>query len=692
MQKSPANEKGHPVLVIDDEPSQLKTIADILETEELQPICCRTGKEALQACKQYDVIVAILDLRLPDMDGLEVLRELRRQNPEIKVIINTGYASLESAMAAVNEEAYAYVKKMGDVGELLAHVHRAFHAHLTGYSERLEQEVKKRAAELLGVNRELRKEIAERKHAEVALRESEQKYRTLVESTTDAIVSIDSAGDVVSWNKGAQAMFGYTPEEILGKASAILLHERQQEKHSETLRKVRETGSIQRLETVTLAKDGTRFPVEMNLSAIMDDAGMFSGVSAIIRDITERKQAEKERERLEKQLRHAQKMETVGTLAGGIAHDFNNILQAIHGFVEMCLEDVPPGSQTHDDLQEVMKATNRARDLVQQLLTFSRHEIPERRPVRLRLIVREALKLLQATLPSSIEIRRKINRRCGIVRANAGQIHQVVMNLCTNAYQAMGESGGVLEVRLDRVAADAAFRKTHPNLTEKEYVRLTVSDTGQGMSRATLERMFDPFFTTREVDEGTGLGLSVVHGIVTAHGGEITVDSEPGKGSTFRAYFPVTEMTAEQSMQFERKIVGGHERILFVDDEEIVASVIKRSLERLGYQITTRSSGADALETFRARTKEFDLVIADQIMPQMTGVQLARELLRLRPDLPIILMSGFSERITPELIKATGIREFIMKPVVAGDLSQAIQRVVATKQDKVTNGERLKGR
>jgi signal transduction histidine kinase/ActR/RegA family two-component response regulator len=385
---------------------------------------------------------------------------------------------------------------------------------------------------------------------------------------------------------------------------------------------------------------------------------------------------------LEAQLRHAKRLETIGTLAGGIAHDFNNILTPILGYANMALQDTPPTSETHSDIQHVIKGAGRAKDLVNQILTFSRQGEQERKLVEISEVVAEALKLLRASLPSTIEFRESIDTKCGTVLADSTQIHQVIMNLCANAFHAMKDKGGVLEVKLGLVEVDAELVRLHTNLHQGTYVRLTVSDTGRGMDSETRDRVFDPFFTTKEIGEGTGLGLSVVHGIVASHGGEITVYSEPGVGTTFHVYLPQSDGGVEEELPEEKVIATGEERVLFVDDDEEVAHMANRTLGRLGYQVTVRTDSVEARDTFRHNPDKFDIVITDQTMPKMTGVELAKELLSIRPDLPIILISGFSQMFTAEKIKSAGIREFIMKPIIASELSQTIRRVLDEEQEQ----------
>jgi PAS domain S-box-containing protein len=387
-------------------------------------------------------------------------------------------------------------------------------------------------------------------------------------------------------------------------------------------------------------------------------------------------------QRLEEQLRQTQKLEAIGTLAGGIAHDFNNILTAILGFTELALYDVPQDSAAWCNLQEAFTAGKRAKDLVQQILAFSRQSKQEYKPVQLHLIVKEALTLLRASLPATINIRQHIAPRAGTVLADPTQMHQVLMNLCTNAEHAMRETGGVLEVRLEAVEVDADFAAVHPELTPGPHLRLTVRDTGYGMKHEVMERIFEPFFTTKDLGEGTGMGLAVIHGIITSHGGAITVASAPGHGTTFEVYLPRIDRTAGPEARPEEAIPGGHERILFVDDEDALARLGQALLERLGYEITVRTSSIEALEVFRVAPQRFDLVITDQTMPNMTGEVLARELRRIRPDIPIILCTGFSYMMTAEKAQTLGIDAFLMKPLVTRDLGLAIRQVLDSRQQR----------
>ncbi|MBW2169460.1 MAG: response regulator, partial [Deltaproteobacteria bacterium] len=380
--------------------------------------------------------------------------------------------------------------------------------------------------------------------------------------------------------------------------------------------------------------------------------------------------------KLEAQLQQAQKMEAIGTLAGGIAHDFNNILAAIIGYTEIASLQVAEDDKAKESLKEVLKSGRRAADLVKQILAFSRKGEQERIPVQIGLIVKEALKLLRASLPTTIEIHQNIESDTGIVEADPTQIHQILMNLCTNAGHAMREEGGILEVTLTNVDIDARTIRQYPDMSPGPYLRLSVSDTGEGMTPEILGRIFDPYFTTKEVGEGTGLGLAVVHGIIKDHGGAITVYSEPGKGTTFHVYLPVIEKAAEPEKETLKPLPTGHERILFIDDEPGLVEIGRVMLGELGYDVVVRTSSIEALELFRIKPDEFELVITDMTMPKMTGDKLAKELMQIRPDIPIILCTGFSKRITEEKAKEIGIKAFVMKPLVMRDLANTVRKAL----------------
>jgi len=393
-------------------------------------------------------------------------------------------------------------------------------------------------------------------------------------------------------------------------------------------------------------------------------------------DITKIKELEAERIKTEVQLRQSQKMEAIGTLAGGIAHDFNNILSAIIGYTELSMLEVESESQLRQNLEQVFQAGKRARDMVKQILAFSRQSGHERKPIAVNPVVKEALKMLRASLPTTIEIRQDIAENSPIIEADTTQLHQVLMNLCTNAAHAMRAEGGILEVRVGRMEVASSAASPHAELGPGAYLKLSVRDTGHGISKENLSRIFDPYFSTKDKSEGTGLGLAVVERIIKAHRGAITVESAVGKGTTFDIYLPwVDKPTMEKSVS-SSTLATGSERILMVDDELALVEISKQLLTRLGYQTDTRTSSVEALALFRDNPQRFDLVISDMTMPNMTGDKLAKEMMAIRPDIPIILCTGYSERLTEAQAKELGIKAFIMKPLVVGDLAGIIRKVL----------------
>jgi signal transduction histidine kinase/CheY-like chemotaxis protein len=379
----------------------------------------------------------------------------------------------------------------------------------------------------------------------------------------------------------------------------------------------------------------------------------------------------------ERQLQQVLKIQAIGTLAGGIAHDFNNILFPIVGYTELTMDEVPEDSAAHNNLEEILKAANRAKDLVQQILTFSRQSGQERKPVNVQSVIVEALKLLRASIPASIDIIHKIDDDCHPVMGDATQIHQVIINLCTNAYQAMQDKGGTLEVKLSEV--DVAYDETVEKIGMQpgRHLQLLVIDEGCGMDAAVLNRIFEPYYTTKEQGKGTGLGLSVIHGIVKNHRGDITVTSSPGKGTTFKVYLPIIE-DGDIAAEFEpaNEAAKGNERILLIDDEEQIVSMEQKMLENLGYEVTARTDSSEALREFSEKPQNFDLVITDMTMPHITGDELAQKLLDIKPDIPVILCTGFNEDITEEKALAMGIQKFVMKPVIKNDLASTIRTVL----------------
>lgn len=520
---------------------------------------------------------------------------------------------------------------------------------------------------------------------DTALRESEARFRHLIEESIQGIL-IHRDDQVLFVNQAYADIFAYeTPEAIYRLDTLLSLiapHERARLCGYQNDRLARKEVPAH-YEYQGVRQDGSLVWLDMQVRVIT-----WQGVPAIqstVFDISQRKRTEEERKHLEDQLHQMQKMEALGTLSGGIAHEFNNILAVIIGFTEMATYDLSATHPACRHLQTVLSAGKRAKDLVRQILAFSRPSDQERRPVQVALVIQEVLSLLRATLPTTIEIRQHCTGQEGLVLAHQSQLHQVVMNLCANAEYVMRETGGMLEVGLDVVDIAYGCTTPHRTLTPGSYVRLTIRDTGQGMTPEIIEHIFEPFFTTKSVGEGTGMGLAIVHGIVTGHGGAITVESTPGHGTTFTIYLPRLANTPSPEINVPAEdIRQGQGRILFVDDEEMLARLGQGLLAHLGYDVVACTSSIDALATFRASPRRFDAVITDQTMPVMTGATLVEELRHIRPDIPIILCTGFSHLMNAEKAYALGVDAFVMKPGVTQELVVTLQRVLAKRAAQQT--------
>jgi PAS domain S-box-containing protein len=494
-----------------------------------------------------------------------------------------------------------------------------------------------------------------------------------IEQSGESIVITDGAGEILYCNPAFVAINDYLPPQLMGKNYFDILQGDGRDKgFKKKLADILGKGHIWEDHLVRKKKNGAAYELDVTISPVREESERIINYSIIERDVT--------REMImERHLGQQQKMEALGTLAGGIAHDFNNILMPIMINTELSLYDTPKASPITQYLNTVLQAAQRGRELVKQIISFSRQKEQALSPVRITPVVIETLKFLKATLPQGIEIREHFDGDFGMIMADQTQVHQVLMNLCSNSVHAMKEKGGVLEVSLAAVEVDADLLASSPDLNLVPYLKLAVRDNGSGMDKELLKRIFEPFFTTKKPGEGTGMGLAVVHGIVKRHGGAIVVDSKPGKGTSFAVFFPRIEAGQEQEQLTLDAIALGNERILFVDDEEAQCRSGQHLLERLGYTVTTATDSLEAWEAFRAQPYAFDLVITDQRMPGLTGIELAERLLQIRRDIPIILCTGFSEAIDGKEAKGKGIQEFMMKPFSGRQLAETIRRILGEK-------------
>ncbi|MBF0550909.1 MAG: PAS domain S-box protein [Deltaproteobacteria bacterium] len=523
---------------------------------------------------------------------------------------------------------------------------------------------------LLGVVLVFR-DTTEQKRAEFALQNKTEELDRFFSLVLDLLCIADTQGFFRRVNPAWEKTLGYGREELEGSKFLDFVHPEDLESTLRAVDRLSAQEEVYDFVNRYRCKDGSYRWIEWRSSP--DAAGL---IYAAAHDITDRRRAEEDRKKLEAQLRQAQKMEAIGTLAGGIAHDFNNILGSIFGYTQLAMDDAGSGEVNPEFLEEILNAGKRARDLVKQILTISRQTEQEKKPVEVASILKESIKLIRASLPANIIIEQEISVKESIILGDPTQIHQVVINLCTNAAHAMPEDGGVLGIKLSELFLDTDSAARYINLKPGRYLKLTVSDTGQGMDSSILERIFDPFFTTKELGKGTGMGLAIVHGIVKNHGGAVSVNSVPGQGSAFNILLPMLQGQPESTDNYAETIPRGTETILLIDDEPGLLDTGKRILERLGYRVTTKTSGVDALDAFMAQSASFDLIITDMAMPNMTGDKLAREILRLRPNMPIILCTGFSEAVNEERARDIGVRGFLMKPFDVRILAKLIRKVL----------------
>jgi len=663
----------HTILVIDDEQAIRTSYSNFLEDYDYQTLEASNGREGLLLFKEKSPDLVLVDLHMPDIDGLDILVWATENAPDTPTIVCSGTGVIRDVIDALRLGAWDYIlKPVQDFSVLLHAVNKALErARLIQenklYNRHLETEVEKRTSQLEQANTNLL-QINNR------LRESEEKFRTFTESAPVAIIIYQDNKWIYANPAAEQLMESSLVELASLKFSDIIHPEFKHYYQNNNISNLSDAFLQSSHELMIIARNGDAKWVNFQTEKIEYEGKNAVMVSAM--DIRDLKQAEIEKQQLETQLRQAQKMESIGTLAGGIAHDFNNILSSVIGYAELTLVDLSEGKNAaKQNIQAILRAGERARDLVGQILTFSRQSEQVNVPIKMHLIASEVLKLLRSSIPTTIEIINKV-KECGPILADPTQIHQVIMNLCTNAFHAMQKNGGILSVSLSPVEIQPQDSVVTADISPGSYLKLEVSDTGSGMSQSTIERIFDPYFTTKEKGKGTGLGLSVIHGIINNNNGAITVQSQLGQGSTFSVFLPVVDSSETQKITQKKQLPTGTEHILLVDDEKEIILIEQQMLERLGYQVTTRAGSVDALNIFCADPSRFDMVITDMTMPNMTGDKLAHEIIKIRPEIPIILCTGFSEHMNDKKANSMGIKKFVLKPVSMEEIANAIRETL----------------
>ncbi len=640
------------VLMVEDSEDDALLIRRALEKGGFEPECLRveTAQDMSAALSNASWDVILCDFKLPQFSGLDAISVLEKTRIDIPILIVSGSIGEEMAAECMRLGANDYIMK--------DNLSRLCHA----------------------IQRELNEAQSrhKRRQAEEALQKSEEEFKTIANYTVDWESWFAPDGTYLWVNPAIERLTGYSADEVLAMPDfiSVMIAGEDQESFRRYFQDVLTGTRGENFEIRYLHKNGTKLWLSVSWQPVYNTQGIFLGIRTSGRDITARKQAEEERRNLEKQLFEAQKLEAIGTLAGGIAHDFNNILSGIIGYAELAAMQTDDGRR-RGNIQQILKAADRARNLVKQILAFSRHTEQDKKPMDLNMVIGEALKLLRATMPTTIEMRQTLTDKPTIVYADSTQMHQVIMNICTNAAHAMGEKSGVLAVTLSKEEIISGAISHRLNVTPGIYARLTIADSGQGIDPAYVNRIFDPFFTTKKTGEGTGLGLAVVYGIVHDHGGSIQVKSLPDQGATFDVYLPLLDNGGIlQDAPTTEAIPRGHERILFVDDEIDLVDVGKQMLANLGYLVTACAGSLEALKIYQAKPGAFDLVITDMNMPGMSGSELASEMFKLRPDQAIILCTGYSDYMNSDRASQMGIASFILKPLTRKILASLVRKVL----------------
>ncbi len=638
------NSEKSSVLYIDDEKPNL-TGFKYMFRQYYDIHLANSADEGYEILEKEKIDIIIADQRMPRETGVEFFQRILPLYPDSIRMLLTGYSDIEAVIEAINK------------GKIFYYFRKPWK----------EEEVRLVIAKAL--------EVCELKKR---LEASEKRFRDVSFIMADLIWETDIEGFCTYISGKVKQILGYEPEEIIGRTVFDLMHKEDAERMKALFSQcLKEKQQITDTQARIFSKEGQSVLHLISGLPIQDKEEKAVGFRGIGKDITESIRAKEEKEKLESMLRQSHKMEAIGTLAGGIAHDFNNILTPIIGYTEILLEETRKQEKLHEWTKIILNAGLRARDLVKQILTFSRQTEQIRKPLRIQPVIKEALKFLRASLPATIKIRSDIDEDCGPVLADPTRIYQIIVNLCTNAFHAMQETGGVLDVSLGETVLSPEDMVHFPEIGTGTWLCLSVSDTGKGMTPEIRSRIFEPYFTTKAPGQGTGLGLSVVHGIVKDCGGCIKVYSENGKGSIFHVYLPRLEMSPDAGPHDEEKTVPrGTESILIVDDEEELRKIVTLILEGLGYRVTVFGDGTDAFRELEKNPQIYDLLISDMTMPGMTGMQLAKEVLKIRSDMPVILFTGFSAQFGRGSALPPGISGIIRKPPVKKEIAITVREVM----------------
>jgi len=644
------------ILVVDDEIRMCESVRILLGERNYRIETCPSARDAVAWLENNRCDLMLLDLMMPEMDGFDLLDFVKDRYPDVTVIMMTGHASIESAVEALKRGAYDYLGKPFEHDELVRRVENA-----------LDQ-------------KRLR---AERDIFRNRLAVTEERYRHLVHHSPDIIFTLGEKGEFLFVNDTVESLLGYEAASLRGKAFSTIVLEEDVDKvraFFEAAAKGRPLSDCMevrlRCRTRPAGGDGI-LVVELRASAMEEfseeSGGKIRGIYGIARDITERKRAEEEKKLLEAQLRQAQKMEAIGTLAGGIAHDFNNLLMAIQGNASLMLFDLSPKHEHYERLRNIEKLVDSGSRLTAQLLGYARKGRYEVRPINLNQTVQDACETFSRTR-KDIRVQLHLDRTLAPIEADTGQIEQVLMNLLVNAADAM-RGGGTITLRTANTTHEQMKGKLY-NPKPGKYVLLSVSDTGVGMDEKTKERIFEPFFTTKEMGRGTGLGLASTYGIIKGHGGFIDVESEPGRGATFSIYLPASSKKITQPHRGQEGIVRGQGTVLLVDDEDMVLEIGRALLETMGYQVLTARDGEEAIRLYESRGSAIDLVLLDVVMPGLGGGEVFDRLKSMNPDMKCLLLSGYSIDGEATEIIQRGCDGFIQKPFKLRDLSKSIREIL----------------